>query len=66
MKVIALKKFSSRIQKGDSFDVPERDARTLIAAGAARSADDTAEAKPKSRRSGNSYRTRHMTARDEK
>lgn len=39
MKIIANVTFSTQLQKGDSYELPESDAKMLIAAGLAQAAD---------------------------
>jgi hypothetical protein len=62
--VVALKRFSSQVPKGATFEVPKRDADMMIAAKIAREAtkdESTAFTKARKPRAG-TYRTRHLQA----
>lgn len=56
MKLVALKRFSSRVPTGATFDIPDRDARVLIAAKVAKPYDEEPERKRRT------YRRRDLTA----
>lgn len=69
IKLIALKKISTKLPVGAEFELTERQARMLVAMKAAKPATEkdakamTAKPKPKPAKAGGGhYSTRHMTA----